>query len=71
MTTLKAPTKIDGVIDLLHRDCGATLIELVDATGWLPHTTRAALSGLRKKGHPISKYLRDGVTAYQITAVGI
>ena len=25
------------------------------ATGWLPHTTRAALTGLRKKGHVIER----------------
>ena len=29
---------------------GATLDALIEATGWLPHTTRAALSGLRKRG---------------------
>jgi hypothetical protein len=35
---------------LLQRDCGATLEELIAATDWLPHTTRAALPGLRKRG---------------------
>jgi DNA-binding MarR family transcriptional regulator len=40
---------------LLQREEGATLGELIDATGWLPHTTRAALTGLRKKGHAIEK----------------
>jgi hypothetical protein len=34
----------------LQRDCGATLEELIAATDWLPHTTRAALTGLRKRG---------------------
>jgi hypothetical protein len=37
-------------------------------TGWLPHTTRAALTGLCKKGHTITKGSRDGVTAYTIAA---
>ncbi len=32
----------------------------VEATDWLPHTTRAALTGLRKKGHTIAKSARDG-----------
>jgi site-specific DNA recombinase len=36
---------------LLQRDCGATLEELIAATDWLPHTTRAALTGLRKRGY--------------------
>jgi hypothetical protein len=34
---------------------GATLAALVKATGWLPHTTRAALTGLRKKGFGIQR----------------
>lgn len=47
----KALSKISQVIALLQRPEGATLAELVAATGWLPHTARAALTGLRKKGH--------------------
>src|SRR5271166_2652307 len=37
-------TKISQVIALLERPGGATLAELVAATGWLPHATRAALT---------------------------
>jgi hypothetical protein len=43
-----------GVVELLQRDCGATLEELIAATGWLPHTTRAALTGLRKRGYSVT-----------------
>jgi hypothetical protein len=43
-------TKLARVLELLQRDCGATLEELIAATDWLPHTTRAALTGLRKRG---------------------
>ncbi len=46
-------TKIAQVIVLLERPGGATLAELVAATGWLPHTTRAALTGLRKRGYAV------------------
>ena len=53
---------------MLRRAEGAKLNELVAATGWLPHTTRAALTGLRKKGHSIEKATRDGATAYMIAA---
>ena len=56
------------VLDLLRRDDGATLPELVSATGWLPHTTRAALTGLRKKGHAIERERRDGVSRYRLAA---
>ena len=34
-------TKLAEVVELLQRDRGATIDELIDATGWLPHTTRA------------------------------
>lgn len=47
-------TKIAQVVVFLNRDSGATLEELVAATGWLPHTTRAALTGLRKRGYVVS-----------------
>ncbi len=46
-------TKIAQVIALPQRGDGATLAELVAATGWLPHTTRAALTGLRKRGYAV------------------
>ena len=44
-------SKLAQVIELLQRDHGATIDELIVATGWLAHTTRAALTGLRKRGY--------------------
>ena len=68
----KAPrqTKSAAVVTLLQREQGATLAELIEATGWLPHTTRAALTGLRKKGHTIEKSKRGDATCYRIVAAG-
>jgi Protein of unknown function (DUF3489) len=43
-------TKLAQVLDLLRQDRGVTISELIKVTGWLPHTTRAALTGLRKRG---------------------
>jgi Protein of unknown function (DUF3489) len=43
----RAGSRLAEVIDLLSRDQGATIGELIAATNWLPHTTRAALAGLR------------------------
>jgi len=60
------PTKSALVIGLLKRAQGGTLAELIEATGWLPHTTRAALTGLKKKGHVIEKAKRGEVTCYRI-----
>lgn len=56
------------VLGMLQRDDGATLAELVTATGWLPHTTRAALTGLRKKSHQIEKGKRGEETVYRIVS---
>ena len=64
----KTPAKATLVLDLLRRPVGATLAELIELTGWLPHTTRAALTGLRKKGHEITRGKRDGVTFYTVAA---
>jgi hypothetical protein len=58
--------KIADVLALLGRADGATSAELIDATGWLPHTTRAALTGLRKKGHCIERSKRGELTCYRI-----
>ena len=30
---------------MLRRPDGATIVEIVDATGWQPHTVRGALAG--------------------------
>ena len=46
-------SKLALVIDLLRRADGATIADLTQATGWLPHTTRAALTGLRKRGYAV------------------
>jgi DNA-binding transcriptional regulator PaaX len=56
------------VIALLQRDDGATLNELVEPTTWLPHTTRAALTRLRKKGHAIVTGKRGDKTCYTLAA---
>jgi len=66
----RGPSKIAMVIGLLERPGGATLAEMVEATGWLPHTTRAALTGLKKKGHVIAKAKRDDVICYHIARAG-
>ena len=59
-------SKIAMVTRLLERSEGSSLDEIVASTGWLPHTTRAALTGLKKKGHVIGKAKVDDVTRYSI-----
>jgi hypothetical protein len=50
----RSGSKLARVIALLERDHGATIAELITATGWLAHTTRAALTGLRKRGYAVA-----------------
>lgn len=64
----KSPTKAATILDLLRRSEGATLEQLVTATGWLPHTTRAALTGIKRKGHALSSEKVDGVRTYRVAA---
>ncbi len=42
-------TKRARLVDLLRRPKGATIAELVAATGWQPHSVRGAISGSLKK----------------------
>jgi Protein of unknown function (DUF3489) len=64
-------TKRALIIALLSREQGASSAELIAATGWLPHTTRAALTGLRQHGCSIARFQRaDGMTAYRIVSAG-
>jgi hypothetical protein len=53
-------TKSATVIKLLLRAKGATPVELIAATDWQPHSVRAFLSGLRKKGRVLARNERKG-----------
>ena len=64
----KPPSKQQQLAGMVVRDEGATLDQMIAATGWLPHTTRAALTGLKKKGFVISSDKIDGVRTYRAIA---
>ena len=66
--TIAAPSKPQQILDLLNRDCGSTLVELATLANWLLHSTRAYLTGLRKKGHVIDSDKVDGVRRYRISS---
>lgn len=63
--TRSAP-KSEQLVALLSRREGATIAELTAAMSLLPHSARAALTGLRKKGYSVIKSARDGVTCYSL-----
>lgn len=62
----RSGSKSEAVLALLGRADGASSAELIDATGWLPHSMRAALTGLRKKGHAIERGVRGDLKVYRL-----
>ena len=73
VTSLSAPrsgTKLAQVIELLQRDIGATLEDLIATTGWLPHTTRAALDRSDKERGSTYRIRTDRILAGQSEAAG-
>jgi hypothetical protein len=68
----KAPpregSKLASVIALLRRSEGATIDVLTKATGWLPHTTRAAITGVRKRGYSVVlDRSAEGASVYRLS----
>lgn len=63
-------TKKDHLIKLLRTKAGADVAAISTKLGWQQHTTRAALSELRKAGFEIAgeKPAKDGASRYRITA---
>ena len=58
------------LVGMLSAEQGATIEALIAATGWLPHTTRAVLTGLRKRGYAIELSRADdrGPSVYRIAS---
>ena len=65
-TTPPRETKAAILRKLLSRKAGADLAALQSATGWQPHSVRAALSGLRKAGYIVD---RTGAAKFGGTAI--
>ncbi len=64
-------TKQALMIDLLKHKKGATIAEIVAATGWQPHSVRGAISGALKKKLGLavtSEKVGDGSRVYRIAA---
>ena len=62
----RASSKIAGILVLLEKTEGASSSDMIAVTGWLPHTLRAALTGLRKRGYVIARSRTDGATVYKL-----
>jgi Protein of unknown function (DUF3489) len=59
------------VIDLLRRPEGATVGEIMSATGWQPHTVRGTFSGAlkKKRGLTIASAKEERGRVYRIVAL--
>ncbi len=68
MVIPRSGTKQARLVELLNGDHGARITDLTEALGWLPHTVRAALTGLRKRGYKIERRVEDGSSRYRIIA---
>jgi Protein of unknown function (DUF3489) len=61
-------SKLASVMTLLSRPEGATIGVLTKATGWLPHTTRAAITGVRKRGYSVVlNRSQEGASVYRLS----
>ena len=68
-TAPRRGSKLADVLAMLGRKDGATIEELILATDWLAHTTRAALTGLRKRGFQIERRRDEKVTRYWVAGL--
>ena len=78
----RAGTKQSAVLALLRRPEGASGPQLIEATGWAPHTVRGFLAGLARKGiavavldrvrqvGPDKQGARGSYTVYRIAGAG-
>lgn len=60
------PSKHQQVVALLLRNEGASLEEMSALANWLTHSTRAFLTGLKKKGYAVTSDKLEGVRRYKI-----
>ena len=63
-------TKQAQLIAMLRRKEGATIAQIVAATGWQPHTVRGAFAGALKKklGLTVTSEKVEGTRVYRIEA---
>jgi hypothetical protein len=76
-------TKQEAVLTLLGRAEGTTIGEMIEATGWQPHTVRGFLAGLKRRGitvevlervrqvGPKKQGARGSYSIYRIATAGV
>ena len=65
-----ASTKRALLIGMLERPEGASVAEIGQRLGWLPHTVRAAFTGLRHAGREVTRSKdAEGQSVYRLAPV--
>ena len=65
-----ASTKRALLIGMLERAEGASVAEIGQRLGWLPHTVRAAITGLRHAGREVTRSKNEsGQTVYRLAPI--
>lgn len=70
---VKAPregSKQAKLVIMLSRKSGVTLETASEALGWLPHTTSATMTGLRKRGYDITRLKRENKDSLYVIHAG-
>lgn len=64
-TVFRSGTRQAQLLEMLHRDKGADIDEMVQVTGWQQHSIRAVLTGFRKRGIEVTRTKEgNGVSVY-------
>ena len=63
---VRAGTKQATLVDMMRTANGATIAQMGARMGWQPHSVRAAITGLRKRGYRVERQLEDGTSRYSI-----
>lgn len=66
----RASTKRAMLVGMLERAQGASVAEIGQRLGWLPHTVRVAITGLRHAGRDVTRSKSEsGQTVYRLAPV--
>jgi predicted ArsR family transcriptional regulator len=66
----RGSTKRAMLIGMLERSEGASVAEIGQRLGWLPHTVRAAFTGLRHAGREVTRSkAATGQSVYRLALV--
>ncbi len=69
ISSIRPDSKQGRLLALLSRPEGAGITDLIETTGWQPHSVRAALTGFRKRGIAVAREKDDaGTTVYRVAS---